>query len=72
MDACTFDFQLVDHLHLFLALVTYLHRPYHCLEVLNLGSLEFNTLLTISFFLSDLSLLNSINLFFYFFDIPFF
>lgn len=41
MDACTFDFQLVDHLHLFLALVTHLHGPYHCLEVLNLGTPEF-------------------------------
>ena len=41
MDACAFDFQLVDHLHLFLALVTHLHGPYHCLGVLTLGSLEF-------------------------------
>ena len=40
MDACTFDFQLVDHLHLFLALVTHLRGPYHCLEVLNLGTPE--------------------------------
>lgn len=59
MSACTFDFQFLGHLHLFLTLVTIFHGCYHHLEVHRTWRLEFKHLiqsLTIAFSFSSFTI----------------